>query len=118
MFPPAYYGMGKSLVLLHRHNEALAMVKEGLELLPHYHLIQLFWPGTTEGIQECHPQDIEVGVAVSGCGRDRMGSCMGRRLFFLQQELWEKVTWSVCMPFLRNEVKFATCKFDGVQREG
>ena len=72
MFPPAYYGMGKSLVLLHRHQEALATVKSGVELLPHYHLMQLLWPGTSEAIQECHSQDIEVGVVTCGygCGCD------------------------------------------------
>ena len=60
-FPPAFYGLGKALVRLHRHSEALDKAKEGLSLLPNYHLpVSLTWPGTTEVIQETLSHNTEV----------------------------------------------------------
>ena len=59
-FPPAYYGIGRSLVLLHRHSEALESVKKGIGFLSSHHLVLLTWPGTSVHIGECHLQDIQV----------------------------------------------------------
>ena len=42
--PPALHGFGMALAKLHRHGDALEKAKEGLNLLPSYHL-QTAWPG-------------------------------------------------------------------------
>ena len=63
-FSPAYYGVGKSLVLLHNHQEARQHVKRGLELLPSYRVAPLTWPGTSTLMVECMPHDVEVGVVM------------------------------------------------------
>ena len=61
IFPPALYGLAKALVRLHRHFEALEKAKEGLELLPSYHLpVSLHWPGTDEIMTEALAQNVEV----------------------------------------------------------
>ena len=61
IFPPALYGLGKALAQLHRHFEALDKAKEGLELLPSYHLpVSLHWPGTDEIMTEALAQNVEV----------------------------------------------------------
>ena len=63
IFPPALYGLGKALAQLHRHFEALEKAKEGLELLPSYHLpVSMHWPGTDEIITEALAQNVEVHV--------------------------------------------------------
>lgn len=63
IFPPALYGLGKALAQLHRHFEALDKAKEGLELLPSYHLpVSLHWPGTNEIMTEALAQNVEVHV--------------------------------------------------------
>ncbi len=72
--------MGKSLVLLHRHNEALVTVKKGLQSMSTYHLIPLTWPGTDEAIQECHPQDVEVG------NESRMNRRRGKERWWQERE--------------------------------
>ena len=60
-FPPALYGLGKALSILHRQAEALKKAKEGLKLLPSYHLpSSLTWPGTNEVITEALVQNVEV----------------------------------------------------------
>ena len=66
IFPPALYGLGKALAQLHRHFEALEKAKEGLELLPSYHLpVSLTWPGTDEILAEALAQNVEVHTCVS-----------------------------------------------------
>ena len=63
IFPPALYGLGKALAQLHRHTEALEKAKEGLELLPSYHLpASMTWPGTNEILSEALSQNVEVLV--------------------------------------------------------
>ena len=65
VFPPALYGLGKALAQLHRHLEALDKAKEGLELLPSYHLpVSLTWPGTNEVITDALAHNVEVYVSV------------------------------------------------------
>ena len=59
-FPPAYYGVGKALVLLHNHTEARVHIKRALELLPSYRAAPLTWPGTSTIMVECMPHDVEV----------------------------------------------------------
>ena len=60
-FPPALYGLGKALAKLHRHGDALEKAKEGLKLLPSYHLpVSLTWPGTNEVLTEALAQNVEV----------------------------------------------------------
>ena len=67
IFPPALYGLGKALAQLHRHFEALEKAKEGLELLPSYHLpVSLTWPGTNEIMTEALVQNVEVHAYISG----------------------------------------------------
>lgn len=68
IFPPAYCGMGKALVLLHNHSEAQVYAQKGLDLLPSYRLLPLNWPGTSKHIFECLPHDVEVR-------REAHGSC-------------------------------------------
>ena len=60
VFPPAHYGMGKCLVLLHNHSEAHMHIKKGLELLSSYRMMPLMWPGMSLHIMEIMPYDIEV----------------------------------------------------------
>lgn len=64
-FPPAYYGLGKALALLHNHSEARLHVKKGLDLLPSYRSRPLTWPGTSSDIVECIPHDIEASQSQS-----------------------------------------------------
>ena len=60
-FPPAFYGLGKALAKLHCHGDALEKAKEGLKLLPDYHLpVSLTWPGTNEVLTEALAQNVEV----------------------------------------------------------
>ena len=67
-FPPALFGMGKALAQLHCHLEALEKAKEGLKLLPSYHLpASLTWPGTSEVLNEALAQNVEVCVCVCVC---------------------------------------------------
>ena len=66
-FPPAFYGLGKALMQLHRHSEAVEKAKEGLSLLPNYHLpVSLMWPGTNEVLQETLSQNVEVCTFTCG----------------------------------------------------
>ena len=59
-FPPAYYGIGRSLYVLHRHSEALDSVRKGISFLSSFRLIELTWPGTSVDMVECHPDEVEV----------------------------------------------------------
>ena len=62
-FPAAYYGCGKAYVQLHRHSDAIAVVKLGVELLPSYVPSQpLYWPATDQAIPEWKPDVIEVST--------------------------------------------------------
>lgn len=62
-FPAAYYGCGKAYVQLHRHSDAIAVVKLGVELLPSYIPSRpLYWPATNQAIPEWKPDVIEVSA--------------------------------------------------------
>ena len=63
-FPPAFYGLGKALAKLHRHGDALEKAKEGLMLMPNYHLpVSMTWPGTNEVLTEALAHNVEVREA-------------------------------------------------------
>ena len=60
-FPPAHYGSARAYIQLHRHSEALSVVRRGLDMVASYRpSVNMTWPGVDELMQDCLPQNIEV----------------------------------------------------------
>ena len=60
-FPAAYYAAGRAYMLMHRHSDAVAMAKLGLDMLGTYSSGNpLCYPGTKTVIEDALPGVIEV----------------------------------------------------------
>ena len=70
-FPAAYYGCGRAYMELHRHSDAVAVLKLGVELVPaHSPTHPLLWPATNRPMEDWRPEVIEVRGQGQGTAPD------------------------------------------------